>query len=195
MKDGCESMPELDEDLLAIAQETAGQARTFLVTVTEVSAGAAPDAALPLLLLALADLTAAGASLGAITDVVPATRFEPDDGPDPDLDPLRIGLANALDGIDSYADVSDPVLESEAIAGSISGDLATIAQALAQGLIHFDAGHTSEALWWWQFSYLQVWGDRAASSLRVVLSLLAHLRLDVPDDVAAEAEFEALHGM
>ena len=189
-------MPELDEDLLAIAQATAGQARTFLVTVTEVSAGAAPDAALPLLLLlALADLTAAGASLGAITDVVPATRFEPDDGPDPDLDPLRIGLANALDGIDSYADVSDPVLESEAIAGSISGDLATIAQALAQGLIHFDAGHTSEALWWWQFSYLQVWGDRAASSLRVVLSLLAHLRLDVPDDVAAEAEFEALHGM
>ena len=64
-------MPELDEDLLAIATMTASQARTFLVTVTEVSAGAAPDAALPLLLLALADLTAAGASLGAITDVGP----------------------------------------------------------------------------------------------------------------------------
>ena len=188
-------MPELDEDLLAIATMTASQARTFLVTVTEVSAGAAPDAALPLLLLALADLTAAGASLGAITDVVPETRFEPDDGPDPDLDPLRIGLANALDGIDSYAEVPDPVLDDEVAGATISGDLATIAQALAQGLIHYDAGHTSEALWWWQFSYLQVWGDRAASSLRVVLSLLAHLRLDVRDDVAAEAEFEALHGL
>jgi len=47
-------------------------------------------------------------------------------------------------------------------------------------------------LWWWQFSYLSVWGERASSVLRVVQVILAHLRLDVEDDVAAEAEYDAL---
>jgi hypothetical protein len=49
-----------------------------------------------------------------------------------------------------------------------------------------------EALWWWQFSYLSTWGERAASVLRTLQWLLAHLRLDVEDDVAAEAEYDAL---
>jgi hypothetical protein len=49
-----------------------------------------------------------------------------------------------------------------------------------------------EALWWWQFSYLSTWGERASSVLRTLQTLLAHLRLDVDDDVAAEAEYDAL---
>ncbi|PWD50728.1 DUF5063 domain-containing protein [Serinibacter arcticus] len=184
----------LDEDLLAIEVRTADQARTFLSTVTEVSAGTAPEAAFPLLLLALSELAATGAVLGAIVDVVPAERFEPDVGPDPDVDALRAGLANVLDGVDEYSDVSDPVLGDEVGLSSLSGDIAAIAQELAQGLAHHDAGHLSEALWWWQFSYLQIWGERTASALRVLLVLLGHLRLDVPDEVAHEAEFDALHG-
>ncbi|HCX85121.1 MAG TPA: DUF5063 domain-containing protein [Micrococcales bacterium] len=188
------SVPPLDEDLRGIADRTASEARTFLDTVTEVSAGTAPDAAFPLLLLALADLSAAGAILGAIVDVVPAERFEPDDGPDPDVDPLRVALANVLDGVDEYVEVADPVLDVEPSSASVSADIALVAAALGHGLAHYDAGHVSEALWWWQYSYLQDWGDRAASALRVVVALLAHLRLDVPDDVAAEAEYDALHG-
>ena len=35
------------------------------------------------MLLALSQLLLAGARLGAITDVVPSERFEPDAGPDP----------------------------------------------------------------------------------------------------------------
>ncbi|ACQ78813.1 conserved hypothetical protein [Beutenbergia cavernae DSM 12333] len=184
---------ELDADLTDLAGATAGEVRRYLTTITEVAAGANPDAAIPLLLLAVSDLLAAGSRLGAIVDVVPAQRFEPDDGPDVDLEPLRRGLENLLEGIDEYTEVSDPLVTAEVAVVSLSGDLVTVAQAAVQGLQHFEAGHTSEALWWWQYSYLSSWGERAAAALRALLSVLGHLRLDVPDDVAAEAEFEALH--
>ena len=49
------------------------------------------------------------------------------------------------------------------------------------------------ALWWWQYSYLANWGERASAVLRVLQGVLGHLRLDVDDEVAAEAEFHALH--
>ena len=76
------SPPPLDSDLLALGAATAATAEHFLSTTREVAAGANPDVAIPLLLLAVSDLVTAGARLGAITDVVPAEQFEPDDGPD-----------------------------------------------------------------------------------------------------------------
>ena len=181
-------------DLHDVARTVAAETRSYLSTVTEVAAGSNPDVAIPLLLLAISDVLACGARLGAMVDVVPAERYEPDLGPDPDVDPLRAGLANVLDGVDEYAEVVDPVLGAEVTASSLSGDLAAIAGSLAQGLRHFEAGQTLEALWWWQFSYLSAWGERAASVLRVLQTLLGHLRLDVDDDVAAEAEYDALQG-
>jgi hypothetical protein len=181
-------------DLHDVARTVAGETRSYLSTVTEVAAGSNPDVAIPLLLLAISDVLACGARLGAMVDVVPAERYEPDLGPDPDVDPLRAGLANVLEGVDEYAEVVDPVLGAEVTASSLSGDLAAIAGSLAQGLRHFEAGQTLEALWWWQFAYLSAWGERAASVLRVLQTLLGHLRLDVDDDVAAEAEYDALQG-
>ena len=127
-----------------------------------------------------------------MVDVVPSERFEPDDGEEIDLDPLRVGLAKALDGLDEYVEVIDPVLGADIGGASRSADLTTIASALTQGLQHYGAGNTIEALWWWQFSYLSSWGERAASALRVLQLILGHLRLDVDDDVAAEAEYDAL---
>lgn len=179
-------------DLAVVAESTAKEAGDFLSTVTEVAADANPGAALPLLLLAVSDLLAVGARLGAIVDVVPPDRFEPDTGPDPDIEPLRTGLMNVLDGVDEYAEVVDPVLGPEVAASTLSGDLLAVAEALVQGLRHFQNGQVLEALWWWQFSYLSTWGERASSALRTVQCLLAHVRLDVGDDVAAEAEYEAL---
>ncbi|MEN1975812.1 MULTISPECIES: DUF5063 domain-containing protein [unclassified Cellulomonas] len=179
-------------DLRAVAESVARESRAFLSTVTEVGAGANPDAAIPLLLLAVSDVLGVGARLGAIVDVVPSERYEPDVGPDPDVDPLRSALANVLDGVDEYAEVVDPVLGTEVGAATLSGDLVAIAGALVQGLRHYDRGHVLEALWWWQFSYLSTWGERASSVLRTLQTLLAHLRLDVEDDVAAEAEYDAL---
>ena len=184
--------PVADADLRDIADAVASESRGFLTTITEVAAGSAPEASLPLLLLALSDVLAAGARLGATTDVVPSARFEPDVGPDADLEPLRANLANLLDGIDEYVEVVDPLLGPEVEEATISGDLVAIVGALSQGLAHHERGHVLEALWWWQFSYLSDWGERAASTLRAVQTILAHVRLDVDDDVAAEAEYDAL---
>lgn len=180
------------DDLANLARSVHDEARSYLTTVTEVAAGSAPEATLPLLLLALSDVIAAGARLGAINDVVPALRFEPDVGPDPDVEPLRANLANVFEGIDEYVEVVDPVVGPEVAQATLSGDLVAIAGALAQGLRHYEAGRPVEALWWWQFSYLSDWGERASSALRTVQTILAHLRLDVDDDVAAEAEYDAL---
>lgn len=184
---------QLDADLTLLGASTAVTAERYLTTVREVAAGASPEAAIPLLLLAVSDLAAAGARLGAIVDVVPADRFEPDDGPEADTEALRTSLANMLEGIDEYAEVADPLISSDIGQGALSNDLASIAQSLLIGLQHHQAGHASEALWWWQFSYLSSWGERAASAMRVLLTLIAHLRLDVDDDAAAEAEFDALY--
>ena len=182
------------DDMRDLATTTAAEVRRFLTTVTEVAAGTNPEVAIPLLLLAVSDLLAAGARLGAVVDVVPSERFEPDVGPDDDLDPLGAALENLFEGIDDYAEVDDPVLGTTIVTSSISSDLVTEAAARPQGQRHHDAGQVLEALWWWQYSYLANWGERASSVLRVLQVVLAHLRLDVDDDVAAEAEFHALHG-
>ena len=184
---------EPGSDLQDVALQMSAQTRTFLQTTTQVASGAAPGAELPLLILATSDLLAAGARLAAIIDVVPKERFEPDVGPDTDVDPLRTALARTFDGFDDYVEVIDPVLGADVGAASISGDIACVAEQLAKGLQHYDDGHELEGLWWWQFSYLSSWGERAASALRVLQAVLAHLRLDVDDDVAAEAEYDALH--
>jgi hypothetical protein len=180
-------------ELRRIGEETAAEAQAFLDAVTEVAAGSSPDIAIPVLLLALSQSLLAGARLGAITDVVPSERFEPDAGPDPDVDPVRASLANVFDGLDDYADVVDPLTSAEVVRGSLVDDLADVAADLAHGLKHYRAGRLDEALWWWQFSYLSTWGVRATSALRVLQSMIGHLRLDVDADTVADAEFEALN--
>lgn len=182
-----------DRVLRSLADATADQVRDYLATITEVAAGANPGAAISLLLLATSDILSTGARLGATVDVVPPTRFEPDLGPDPDLEPLRSGLANALDGLDAFAEVVDPLFGAEVVEASVTNDLMHVTEALAQGLKHYEAGQVLEALWWWQYSFFAHWGERAAALTRVLHAILAHLRLDVEDDVAQEAEFEALH--
>jgi hypothetical protein len=180
-------------ELHRLAGESATDAQTYLDAVTEVAAGSSPDTAIPVLLLATSQILLAGARLGAITDVVPSERFEPDAGPDPDIDPVRTGLANLLEGLDEYADIVDPLTSGELIRGILSDDLADVAADLAHGLRHYRDGRIDEALWWWQFSYLSTWGVRATSALRVLQSMLGHLRLDVDADTVADAEFEALN--
>jgi hypothetical protein len=180
-------------ELRRIGEEMASDAEAFLDAVTEVAAGSSPDIAIPVLLLALSQSLAAGARLGAITDIVPSERFEPDAGPDPDVDPVRASLANVFEGLDEYADVVDPLTNGTVVQGSLSDDLADVAADLAHGLRHYRAGRVDEALWWWQFSYLSTWGVRSTTALRVLQSMLGHLRLDVDADTVADAEFEALH--
>lgn len=183
---------DTSDNLNDVAQIFAVQAGQFLQTTASVAAGATPEAAIPLLLLALSDILASGARLGAMIDVVPPARFEPDAGPDVDVDPLRMALANVFDGLDTYPEIVDPVLGPEIGKASVSEDMAAIASALTQGFAHYEQGNVHEALWWWQYSYLAGWGERGASVLRVLQMILGHLRLDVEDDVAQDAQFDAL---
>jgi hypothetical protein len=180
-------------ELRRMGEEMASDAGAFLDAVTEVATGSSPDIAIPVLLLALSQSLLAGARLGAITDIVPSERFEPDVGPDPDVDPVRASLANVFEGLDEYADVVDPLTNGEVVRGSLSDDLADVAADLAHGLRHYRSGRVDEALWWWQFSYLSTWGVRATTALRVLQSMLGHLRLDVDADTVLDAEFDALH--
>jgi hypothetical protein len=182
----------MSDDLRMLADESANEARHYLATVTEVASGAVPDAAIPMTLLALSQALVMGTRLAAIQDIVPAERFEADTT-DPELDPLRTGFANLFEGLDEYADLVDPVTSAELTTGSLSNDITVVAGALAHGLRHHDAGRLSEALWWWQFSYLSDWGERAAAALRVLQSLLGHIRLDADEETISEAEFDALH--
>ncbi|MGI4893527.1 MAG: DUF5063 domain-containing protein [Janthinobacterium lividum] len=185
--------PEAAQELELLAASTAEQARAYLSTVTEVATGRLDSTALSVLLLAVSQALLSGARLGAVDDVVPARRFEPDAGPDPDIDPVRVGLANVMEGLDDYADVVDPLTNAELVRGALSDDLASVAADLVHGLRHYERGDVSEALWWWQFSYLSSWGLRATAALRVLQSLLGHLRLDVDAETASDAEFDALH--
>ena len=183
----------MDRQLTELAEDTAREAGTYLVTLRELASGGAPDTALPLLLLASTQLHAAGARLGAMVDVVPHEQFEADTGPDANLEGVRNGLHDLLAGVDEYVEVEDPVLSGEVVRGLVSDDLTQVASDLAHGLHHYEAGRCQEALWWWQFSYLSTWGERLAAATRVLHSLLAHVRLDADEETVMEAEMAALH--
>lgn len=182
----------MDAVIEQLSGECALGAQAYLATMTEIGSGSAPDAAISMSLLALSQLLVTGARLGAIEDIIPQEQFEAD-APEPELEPLRNALANLFEGIDEYADLVDPVTSPEVTTGSLSNDLIEIAAALDHGLRHYEAGRWTEALWWWQFSYLSHWGTRASAALRVIQTLLGHIRLDADEDSVAEAEFDALH--
>ncbi|MEN8649511.1 DUF5063 domain-containing protein [Streptomyces sp. 21So2-11] len=163
------------------AVQIADQIESFIVVVTEVAKGDEPNSAVPFLLLEVSQLLLAGGRLGAHEDIVPDERYEPDLGPEPDVDDLRQRFAIMLDPIDVYNEVFDPYEPRKPpVACRISDDLADIVTDLRHGLAHYRAGRTSEALWWWQFSYFSNWGSTASATLRALQSLLAHVRLDQP---------------
>jgi hypothetical protein len=172
-------------DLAEIADDMAAAARQFIAVVEAVAAADGPDESISILLLELSGLLASGAPLGAIVDVVPSERFEPDAGAEPDVDRLRDALRELLGPADEYVEVFDPYSGPEVVPARLSDDLADICSDLLHGLAHHAAGRPLEALWWWQFSYLSTWGQGASAALRALQSLVAHVRLEVPIDVEA----------
>jgi hypothetical protein len=187
------SEPGAAEDYAEFTAEIADQVESFLVAVREIARGDDPGSTLSLLLLEVSQLALAGGRLGAITDVVPDGRFEPDPGPDSDVDELRERLAELLEPVDDYVEIIDPVDPARGADGFLlSADLASIASDLLHGLTHYRDGRTVEALWWWQFSYLSSWGATCGGVLRALQSLIAHTRLDHHADPTLDAEDELL---
>ena len=171
-----------DPDLVELASDLAGEAVDFIALIEAIAGGGHPEEAVPLLLLELSALVAEGSRLGAIVDVVPEGRFEPDAGPEPDVDPLRDALREAMGPVDEYVDVVDPYGEPEMARGSLADDLTLITSDLMHGLIHFQEERVVEALWWWQFSFLTSWGPAAGASLRAIVAVVSHVRTDDLED-------------
>ena len=182
----------LDSDTEDFAQQIADQVASFLLALREISRDEQGGAAIPLLLLEVSQLLLAGARLGALQDFQPPTEYQPDVGPESDLDEMRLRFAQLLDAVDTYSFVFDPYAP-ELVDSQLSDDLTSIATDLENGLRHFRSGDIAEALWWWQFSYVSSWGNLAGAVLNALLSVVAHDRLDADftlddDDVAAADE-------
>ncbi|WP_405973217.1 DUF5063 domain-containing protein [Streptomyces sp. NBC_00988] len=170
-----------DPDPDDFAVQIADQVESFLVAVFEVAKGEDPDSAVPFLLLEVSQLLLAGGRLGAHEDILPDERYEPDLGPEPDVDEIRERFAVMLEPIDVYSEVFDPYEPRKApVPARISDDLADVITDLRHGMAHYRAGRTTEAMWWWQFSYFSNWGSTASATLRALQSLVAHVRLNQP---------------
>jgi hypothetical protein len=174
------------------AAQIADQVESFLIAVRAVAREGDLGTGISILLLEISQVLLAGARLGAQVDFTPESDYQPDVGPDADLDGLRLRLADLFDNLDTYSFVFDPY-DPEQVESQISDDLTSIAADLENGLRHFRNGDTAEALWWWQFSYVSSWGNLAGAALNALLSVVAHDRLDVEftgesDQVAAANE-------
>ncbi len=186
-------MSSADESVVSseiedLAQGIADQTESFLLALRELSRSGDRGSVVPLLLLEVSQLLLGGARLGVQTDFVPTEPFEPDAGPDPDLDLMRERLAVLLEGVDDFTEVFDPYVDPpELVSSRLSDDLADIAASVAHGLQHYRAGSVQEALWWWQFSYVSSWGAEASASLRALQSVIAHDRLDAAEIGEVEA--------
>jgi hypothetical protein len=187
---GAELPPIAPGDEFAI--QIADQVESFLIALRAVAAEGDAGRSISLLLLEISQILLAGARLGAQVDFTPEEDYQPDVGPDADLDGLRLRLAGMFGDIDTYSFVFDPY-DPEEVDSQLSDDLTSIASDLENGLRHFRLGNTAEALWWWQFSYVSSWGNLGGAALNALLSVVAHDRLDVEftgelDQVAAANE-------
>jgi len=182
MSDRASELTGGDGDWRPLADRIAGNARDFLDALAALRRGEGADEVIAILLLEVAQVMLAGAQLGASRDVIPPGNAEPDIEPDPDLDALRASLAQRLVGCDEYAEVFDPYRDGAPTAFRLSDDLAAIAADLIHGLRHYQVGRAAEALWWWQYSYVNHWGTHGGAALRALHAVIAHDRLDVAEE-------------
>src|SRR4051794_9636695 len=175
----------VDPATAEFAGQIADQIESFLIALRAIAREADGGRAISLLLLEISQVLLAGARLGAQQDFTPMAEYQPDVGPEADLDAMRLRLAAMLDSVDTYSYVFDPYVP-ELVEGQLSDDLTSIATDLENGLRHYRLGNVREALWWWQFSYVSSWGNLAGVSLNALLSIVAHDRLDT--EVADEDE-------
>ncbi len=167
------------------AQQIADQVESFLLALRAIARENNGGQAISLLLLEISQILLAGARLGAQQDFTPRLEYQPDVGPEADLDDMRLRLAEMLGGVDTYSFVFDPYVP-ELVESQLSDDLTSMASDLENGLRHFRQGDVAEALWWWQFSYVSSWGNLAGAALNALLSVVAHDRLDV--EIPAELD-------
>ena len=125
------------------------EVEAYFAALGQVASGAAAETALPLLLLSVGQLCAAGARVGALVDVVPVERFEPDAGPDADLETLRAGLHELLGDTGGYGlcqDHRDGVAELAHDLGQ--GIVRLVVVAGGSGGLTHGPHSTARGKWW-----------------------------------------------
>ena len=175
----------LDSATEDFAQQIANSVEAFLLALRAIAEEGDAGSAIPLLLLEITQISLTGARLGVQSDFEPSDEYQPDVGPEADLEALRLRLAAMLDTVDTYSYVFDPYVP-EVVDSQLSDDITAIASDLENGLRHYRLGDIAEALWWWQFSYVSSWGNLAGTALNALLSVVSHNRLDVELDFEAE---------
>src|SRR3954468_17020358 len=175
----------IDGATAEFAQQIADQIESFLIALRAIAREGDGGSGISLLLLEISQVSLAGARLGAQQDFTPIAEYQPDVGPEADLDEMRLRLAELLGGLDTYAFVFDPYVP-EVVESQLSDDLTSIATDLENGLRHYRLGNVYEALWWWQFSYVSSWGNLAGAALNALVSVVAHDRLDADASVEEE---------
>jgi len=175
----------VDAATAEFAGQIADQIESFLIALRAIAREGDGGSGISLLLLEISQVSLAGARLGAQQDFTPIAEYQPDVGPEADLDEMRLALGELLGGVDTYAFVFDPYVP-EVVESQLSDDLTSIATDLENGLRHYRLGNVYEALWWWQFSYVASWGNLAGAALNALLSVVAHDRLDADAPVEEE---------
>ncbi|TDC59866.1 DUF5063 domain-containing protein [Actinomadura sp. GC306] len=175
------------QDWNALAERVACHVDNYLSGLEAVARGDGGPHTIPLLLLEVSQVILAGAQLGASADVILPDNWEPEIGDDPDLDAVRQGLRDRLVALDEYVEVFDPYKDTEPTSYRLSDDLVDVASDLVHGLRHYQQDRPLEALWWWQYSYFNHWGNHAGAALRALHAFVANARLNVASEIAPEA--------
>src|SRR5687767_2103849 len=142
--------PQKTAEQEEFAAQIADQIESFLLALRAIARAGNGAEAVSLLLLEISQVLLAGARLGAQLDFQPREEYQPDVGPEADIDEMRLRLARMLDSVDTYSFVFDPYLP-DVVQSQLSDDLTSIAIDLDNGLRHYKLGNVEEALWLWQF--------------------------------------------
>ena len=100
--------------------------------------------------------------------------------PNPDMSPkqwseLYYLLKGKLGNEDLYWQVFDPTRDTEAIHGSLAGDIEEIYRDLKEGLVLLEQPHLAppeDIIWEWRFGFFSHWGKHAIDALRTIHFLL-----------------------
>ena len=174
----CEAADAVASDLEDFAQQIADQVESFLLALRAISAARPTvDRGVALLLLEVSQVLLAGGRLGVHSDFQPADEYEPDAGPDPDLDAMRLRLAVLLESVDAYSEVFDPYVDPpELVSSLLSDDLTSIATSLAHGLAHYGPAGSARRCGGGSSPTSPRGATDASAVLRALQSVVAHDR-------------------
>src|SRR5690606_41530203 len=113
----------MSDDWGALAEEIAGHVQNYVDGLARVAGGEGGDAMWSLLLVDVAQVSLAGAKLGANRDVILSGNYEPPLSEGPDNDEVRTALSERLGSVDDYAEVFAPSKDTRMTPYRLSDDL------------------------------------------------------------------------